>query len=161
MVAGIEGMRCVQPLGHIRSSQHCVCSWSVWQRIKVLSCWNSFNVLELTPSSEDGQRQRCPALHWGHGALFPWLWPFCCYLNGNCLSCWGLSAWLVYYGMQSHLKWAKHKRRMWPSCTAVSVWLSARVAPFFPVGLFQYSTVRQPLNFSLWLTVQKLLLPQM
>ena len=33
--------------------------------------------------------------------------------------------------------------------TAVSVWLSAWVAPLFPVGLFQYGTVGQPLNFSL------------
>lgn len=37
------------------------------------------------------------------------------------------------------------------SDTAVSVWLCAHTAPLFPVRLFQYSTVGQPLSFSLCL----------
>lgn len=53
-VAEIKGMCCGQPLGHVSFSQHCVGSWSVWRRMKVLS-WNSFQALALTPSSGMGR----------------------------------------------------------------------------------------------------------
>lgn len=158
MIAEIEGTCCGQLLG-MSALPSIVLGLIFVTENDSTQLLEQFFALGWTPSSEDGQRERCQALHRGHGAFFPWCWPFCCSVHGNFSSCWqggGLTVWWACFGIWFHLKWAKHKRRMWPSGTAVSVWLCAHAAPLFPVGLFQCSTALKlfPLPYLLYGIVQ-------